>query len=74
MSNNELIKDLSKIEALDRLDWVIDKMEFVLNAVYIWDNNRLDFTDRCRTGFSLISDDIILDLKEISTIINDKRV
>ena len=66
--------DLNMIKVQDKLACVIDKMEFITDAICTWDINGIGFSDAHKSGFYLIASSLILDLKEISTIINDKRV
>ncbi len=65
--------NINQIKIEDKLSEIIDKIEFISNAVYIWDPDKLDFSDKHRSGFSLIADNIILDLKQISDLCRSNR-
>jgi len=63
----------SKFEAGDKIDQLIQKLEFVSDSIYNWDTDRLDFTSKHRSGFINIMDEIIKELKQSTDILRGEQ-
>ncbi len=68
MANNQLTKN----DAIDKIDYIVNKLEFVSNSVYVWNTDALEFNDTYRAGFTFVMDDIIKEIKEVTEILRKR--
>jgi len=68
MANNQLTKN----DAIDKINDVVTKLEFVSNSVYVWNTDALEFNHTYRAGFTYIMDDIIKEIKEVTEILSKR--
>ncbi len=68
MANNRLTKN----DAIDKIDYIVNKLEFVSNSVYVWNTDALEFNDTYRAGFTFVMDDIIKEIKEVTEILRKR--
>ncbi len=68
MANNQLTKN----DAIDKMDYIMNKLEFVSNSIYVWNTDALEFNDTYRRGFTFIMDDIIKEIKEATEILRKR--
>ena len=68
MANNQLTKN----DAIDKIDYIVNKLEFVSNSVYVWNTDALEFNDTYRAGFTFVMEDIIKEIKEVTEILRKK--
>jgi hypothetical protein len=66
MKNEELTKN----DAIDKIDGIASKLEFVSDSIYIWNTDALDFNSSHKNGFIIIMEDIIKEIKECSSILS----
>lgn len=62
MANSQLITN----DAIDKINYIVNKLEFVSNSVYVWNTDALEFNDTYRAGFTFVMDDIIKEIKEVA--------
>ncbi len=55
-------QDYSRLDAKDNIDYCLQMLEFMTDAVYVWNGDALDFNDNHRAGYSHIMDNIRKDI------------
>lgn len=65
MSNNETV-NISRVELMrliDKQEELINRLEFVADAIYVWNTDALDLNDNHKAGFTSIMDELIREFK-----------
>ncbi len=65
-------ENMSKGDAIDKLEFIVDKLEFVSDSIYIWNTEEHIFSQNHKNGFIVIMEDIIKEIKECSSILSKK--
>lgn len=68
MANNQLITN----DAIDKINYIVNKLEFVSNSVYAWNTDALEFNDTHRAGFTFVTNDIIKEIKEVAEVLRKR--
>ncbi len=53
---NENQKKFTRLDAKDKLNECLQILEFMTDAVYVWNTDALDFKDNHRAGYACIMD------------------
>ena len=60
---------MSKFDAVDKMERLVSKLEFLTDSICNWDSTMLDFNEKHRSGFGDIMDEIIKDIQDSTEIL-----
>lgn len=66
-------KELTKLDARDKIDQSLVKLNFMTDAIMYWDIKSISIEENIQFGYGLIMEDIIEDIRKNINIIDKKE-